>query len=268
MVRAIIIDDEPDGCEAIRMALVKHCPEVTVQRICNNPEDGLNAINDLDPDLVFLDIQMPGMTGFDLLQLIKLSGDFLNEYQEFRKKAAEIIVETVIPGKSGAESVLAGLIDQAIDLQTKFLKSYGVAVGQGKGKIGARHQIIPTKKVTGKLLTERTFVVALSPFDKVFVTIKKTGGKSGADIAVCAKYPNGFIFNEKRKSIDKGEGSKGDSVTFVLTDMAEKITTIHLVQTGLVTNTCEYSLTIEGEYDTEEMKNNYPVKHGAGAVRA
>lgn len=105
-------------------------------------------------------------------------------------------------------------------------------MGQGKGKIGARHQIIPTKKVTGKLLTERTFFVAPSPFDKVVVTIKKTGGKAGADIAVCAKYPNGSIFNEKRKSIDKGEESKGDSSRFVFTDMAQKITTIHLVQTG------------------------------------
>src|SRR5690606_11833983 len=110
-------------------------------------------------------------------QLIKLAGNFLNEYQEFRKKAAKIVVETVIPGQSGAESALTGLIDEAIDLQTKFFKSYGVVVGQGKGKIGARHQIIPTKKVTGSVLTERTFIVAPSPFDKVTVTIKKTGGK-------------------------------------------------------------------------------------------
>lgn len=200
-------------------------------------------------------------------ELIKLAGNFLNEYQEFRKNVAKIIIETVIPGKSGAESALSALIDQAIDLQTKFYKSYGVAVGQGKGKIGARHQIIPTKKVTGKLLTERTFLVAPSPFDKVVVTIKKTGGKAGADIAVCAKYPNGSIYNEKRKSIDKGEDSKGDSARFVFTDMAEKITTIHLVQTGFVTNTCEYSLSIEGEFDTEEMEKIHAAPRGVGAVR-
>ncbi|MEK6480565.1 hypothetical protein WJR50_23680 [Catalinimonas sp. 4WD22] len=201
-------------------------------------------------------------------QFINVIGGFIDDYQELRKTAAKIFVDTIIPGKPGSEKELDKLIDQAIDLETKLLKSYGVAVGQGKGKIGPRYLIIPTKKVTGDLLTERTFAVAPSLFDKVTITIKKTGGKAGADIAACAKYANGAHFNEKRKSIDKGKDSQGDSVKFVFTDMAEKALTIHLVQTGFPTDTCDYYLTMEGEFDQKEMEKLAPKGATHGAVRA
>ncbi|QMU29286.1 LytR/AlgR family response regulator transcription factor [Adhaeribacter radiodurans] len=71
MVRAIIIDDEIDAREALKLALNKYCPDVTVLRCCETPQLGLKAIETLEPDLVFLDVQMPGMSGFDLLQRIK-----------------------------------------------------------------------------------------------------------------------------------------------------------------------------------------------------
>lgn len=186
-------------------------------------------------------------------QLVKVVGNFVEEYQEFRKDAAKVIVDAVVPGQSS--QALNNLIDGAIDLQTSLFKAYGVAVGEGKGKIGARHLIIPTKKVTGNLLTERTFIVAPSPFDKVTITIKKTGGKAGADIAACAKYADGKQhYDEKIKSIDKGKNSTGDSVTFKFTGMADKLLTIHLVQTGVITNKCQYSLSIEGEFDNATLQ--------------
>ncbi len=186
-------------------------------------------------------------------KVIEVAGDYLDEYQEFRKNAAKVLVPNFlnIPIPT---NVLNDLIDQAIDLQTKALKSYGVVVGQGKGKIGPRYQIVPTKKVTGKLVTERTFCVLPSTFDKLIITIKKTDGKAGADVAVCAKYSNGSIYNEKRKSIDKGKDSKGDEIRFVLANMEDKFLTIHLVQTGLVTNTCSYDLSIEGEYNPNKLE--------------
>jgi hypothetical protein len=187
-------------------------------------------------------------------QLIKVAGDFLEKYQDFRKEAAKVFVDTIIPGKGDSSKALDNLIDQAIDLQTDLFKAYGVVVGEGKGAIGPRHQVIPTKKVTGDLLTERTFITATSVFDTVTVVIKKTGGKAGADICVCAKYANGSIFNEKRKSIEKGDDSKGDSVQFVFDDMYDKILTIHLVQDGFVTNSMDYNLSLEGEFNQKEME--------------
>lgn len=197
----------------------------------------------------------------------------MDEYQEFRKDAAKVMVDLVIPDFAGSDEALDNLIDQAIDLQTKMFKSYGVVAGESKGKIGPRCLIIPTKKVTGSLKVEREFHFALCPFDKVTVTIKKTDGKAGADIAACVKYPSGEHFNEKRKSIPKGKDSKGDSVKFVFKDMAEKVLTLRLVQTGFVTDICHYSVTAEGEFDTKTMEslNGTPAEKGkvvSGAKRA
>ena len=91
-------------------------------------------------------------------QLIKVSADFLNRYQDFRRDAAKIYVDYIIPGKSDAEKQLNKLIDDAFQLQKDLMNTYGKLTGEGSGKIGARDLLIPTKKVTGTLIaTERTF---------------------------------------------------------------------------------------------------------------
>lgn len=214
------------------------------------------------------DVNCSGITsGF-----LKVAGNFVDDYQEFRKAAAKVVVDVVIPNFAGSKEALDNLIDEAIDLQTKLFKSYGVAAGESKGKVGPRCLIIPTKKVTGSLKVEREFHFALCPYDKVTVTIKKTDGKAGADIAACVKYPNGSYFDQKNKSIPKGNDSKGDSVKFVFKDMDEKILTLRLVQTGFVTDVCHYSVSAEGEFDDKVMKSLHssPVEKGkvvSGAKR-
>jgi len=188
-------------------------------------------------------------------QLIKVSGDFLNKYQDFRRDAAKVFVDTIIPGKSGSEKELDKLIDSAFELQKDLLNAYGKLSGEGSGEIGSRDLLIPTKKVTGTLYaTGRTFIVAPSPFDKVIVTIRKTDGKAGADICVCAKYTSGEQFNKKEKSIEKGKDTDGDEARFVLANMEEKITTIHIVHKGFPTDKFEYTVEVEGEFSKEKME--------------
>ncbi len=188
-------------------------------------------------------------------QLIKVSGDFLKKYQDFRRDAAKVYVDTIIPGKSDSEKALDKLIDDAFELQNDLLNAYGKLTGEGSGKIGARDLLIPTKKAEGTLLaTERTFYIAPSPYDKVIVTIKKTDGKGGADICVCAKYTSGEQFNKKEKTIETGEETTGDEARFVLADMAEKITSIHLVHKGFPTNKFAYTVKVEGEFSKEAME--------------
>jgi two-component system LytT family response regulator len=70
MLNAIIIDDEADGRNALRLAIEKFFPEIVIKGIYETPEKGLEGITRLKPNLVFLDIQMPRMSGFDLLKLI------------------------------------------------------------------------------------------------------------------------------------------------------------------------------------------------------
>lgn len=70
MIRSIIIDDEEDARVSLQLLLKKFCPEVEILAICPGPYAGLEAIAAHQPDLVFLDVQMPHMSGFDLLEKI------------------------------------------------------------------------------------------------------------------------------------------------------------------------------------------------------
>ena len=69
MIRAIIIDDEPLAIEALEIILKKKCrDDVQVIATSNSPKLGKALIEEHQPDLVFLDIEMPGMSGIDLVR--------------------------------------------------------------------------------------------------------------------------------------------------------------------------------------------------------
>lgn len=90
MINAIIIDDEEDGREALRIAVERYCPEVSIIQVCDIPEKGIEAIQNLSPDLVFLDVQMPRMSGFDVLQQvgpISFEVIFVSAYDKYAIKA-------------------------------------------------------------------------------------------------------------------------------------------------------------------------------------
>jgi two-component system, LytTR family, response regulator len=68
MLTAIIVDDEPFASEALNSLLKRYFPEVEVLAICRSGSDALQEIPLRNPDLVFLDIEMPHMNGFDLIE--------------------------------------------------------------------------------------------------------------------------------------------------------------------------------------------------------
>ena len=70
MINALIIDDEATGLESLQLAIEKYCPDVSIKGAFRSPRQGLEGIRKLKPDLVFLDIQMPEMSGFDVLQQV------------------------------------------------------------------------------------------------------------------------------------------------------------------------------------------------------
>jgi two-component system, LytTR family, response regulator len=75
MISAIIIDDEPNNIDNLSSLLQKHCPAISVAGTANTAGQGKELIVQLQPDLVLLDIQMPGQSGFDLLRSLP-SHDF------------------------------------------------------------------------------------------------------------------------------------------------------------------------------------------------
>jgi two-component system, LytTR family, response regulator len=66
-MKAIIVDDEPDGIRTLKKLMELNCPEVEIAATCNNADSAKRQLEELSPDLVFLDIRMPGKSGLDLL---------------------------------------------------------------------------------------------------------------------------------------------------------------------------------------------------------
>jgi two-component system LytT family response regulator len=89
MLRSIIIDDEPYCCEILAAMLEADCPQVQVEAICSNGEEGLQAIRKHNPDLVFLDVEMPKMNGFEMLEQIEVNFHliFTTSYDQYAVKA-------------------------------------------------------------------------------------------------------------------------------------------------------------------------------------
>ncbi len=74
ILRAIIID-EPKAVRLLSLRLSQHCPQVEVLMGCTSAAQGIEAITRFRPDLVFLDIEMPGLNGFQVLEAVE-SVDF------------------------------------------------------------------------------------------------------------------------------------------------------------------------------------------------
>jgi two-component system, LytTR family, response regulator len=66
-ITSVIIDDEPNNIQNLQTILQTHCPDVKVLAAAQNAEDGVAAIKQHKPALIFLDIQMPLKSGFDVL---------------------------------------------------------------------------------------------------------------------------------------------------------------------------------------------------------
>ena len=69
--KSIIIDDDEFIRKSLRDKLEKFFPELNLVANCSNASEGLAAIRDHSPDLVFLDIEMPGMSGFEVLRALR-----------------------------------------------------------------------------------------------------------------------------------------------------------------------------------------------------
>ncbi len=90
MLRAILIDDEPNSLSALQQKLIGNCPQVDIIGVFTKPGECIDAIDKLKPDIVFLDIEMPGINGFKLLQEVSYKNFepvFVTAYDHYAIKA-------------------------------------------------------------------------------------------------------------------------------------------------------------------------------------
>ena len=93
MIRSIVIDDEQHCVKALCNDLQKNCPAVEVMASCYSAKEGMLSIKKHHPDLVFLDVEMPWMNGFEMLEVlsdVNFSIIFTTAHDEFAAKAFRI----------------------------------------------------------------------------------------------------------------------------------------------------------------------------------
>jgi len=92
-MKAVIIDDEQHGITTLTWSLQQYCKEVEVIGFAHNGEDGYNLIQQMVPDLVFLDIEMPILSGIDMLikfNDIPFKVIFTTAYDKYAIKAIKL----------------------------------------------------------------------------------------------------------------------------------------------------------------------------------
>ena len=93
MLRSIIIDDEQHCLKALQKDLERHCPSIMLVDACNSAKEGVMSIKKNHPDLVFLDVEMPWMNGFEMLEMfdrIDFCIIFTTAYDKFAARAFRI----------------------------------------------------------------------------------------------------------------------------------------------------------------------------------
>ncbi len=129
--RVIIIDDERLARNELRKLLLDH-PEIEIVSEATNAAEGIQKIDELQPDLIFLDIQMPGKTGFDMLAELERAPHviFTTAYDEYALKAFEVnaldyLLKPIDPGR------LADALHKLENLEEKEISQADHSVSRG-----------------------------------------------------------------------------------------------------------------------------------------
>lgn len=75
-IKALLVDDEQPNIDNLKILLTKHCPQVKIVATAMNIQAALEAIAEYQPKVIFLDVEMPGHNGFEILEAIGEHRDF------------------------------------------------------------------------------------------------------------------------------------------------------------------------------------------------
>jgi two-component system, LytTR family, response regulator len=90
VIKALIIDDEPAAVNTLQLMLQRYVPEIDNLRATNDPTEGIHLLKTFEPQILFLDIQMPVMNGFDILKhfpQVNFNIIFTTAYDEYAIQA-------------------------------------------------------------------------------------------------------------------------------------------------------------------------------------
>lgn len=135
MIKVLIIDDEPLACDLVEEYLQPY-EDVEIVGRCHDGFEGLKAISKQHPDLLFLDVQMPKLSGFEMLELVDspISVIFTTAFDEYAIKAFEA---------SAVDYLLKPFSkDRFTTAMDKFLKQHGDSPEKYKAVVDMQRMVI------------------------------------------------------------------------------------------------------------------------------
>lgn len=178
MLRAIIIDDEQNGINALKILIDKNTTGLKVVATASDPEEGIEAIENYKPEVVFLDISMPKLNGFELLSRLTFKNFklvFTTAHQEYAIKAIKIgtfdyllkpidinelkkcvqkIVESVNDSETTPKSNSNNIIELSVKDGIIFIKPQEVIRLEASGSYTVFHLLNKVKHIASKNLKE------------------------------------------------------------------------------------------------------------------
>ncbi len=91
-MKTILVDDEENSLDILEIELKEYCPQVEIVAKCKSGKEAIAAVHEFNPDVVFLDIEMPQMNGFEVLKNLEdqeFDVIFVTAYDQFALKAFE-----------------------------------------------------------------------------------------------------------------------------------------------------------------------------------
>lgn len=140
---AIIIDDEIDGRLLLSSMLTEYCPAVRILGTFDSPVDGLLAIQKLKPEVVFLDIEMPKMNAFAMLEkigTIDFEIIFVTAYDQYAIKAIKVNAMEYILKPLDKDDLLKAVDKCLVKAQTSKQNQLNTSIGATGAKMA-----IPTR---------------------------------------------------------------------------------------------------------------------------
>lgn len=187
MIKAVILDDELHSIETLQWKLENYCPDVKITTTFNDPVKAVDYLKSNPPDLLFLDIEMPMLNGFDVLE-------------ELGNNLAFDVIFTTAYDQFGIQAVKASALDYLLKpVQNKELKE---AVEKYKSKSNDEVRSGQIKGLLENVKTART-----GGTQKIALATKESiEFVNPNEIIVCtsdSNYTMLYLLNNRKKLISK-----------------------------------------------------------------
>lgn len=150
MIKAILIDDEVHCLDTLNMLITDFCPEVQVMERCGSAKQGLDAVAKHQPAMIFLDIEMPVMNGFEFLEQFKeisFAIIFTTSYDQYAIKAIRFSALDYLLKPIDPKELIAAVRKVQTQKQLPAPEQFQMLMNQIKHKEGGFSKIaIPTSE--------------------------------------------------------------------------------------------------------------------------